>query len=195
MGIVYDDSRKDLPSEKLHELFIAVGWSDGSETADMIKNYNVPFVNSTLVISAWEKDRLIAMVRVLSDKMFRSVIYDLLVLPELQNRGIGRELVRRCIEHYPNSEWLVGTTTEISGFYEKIGFKRSDTGENVFLSIPCKLFTHSAGSAAIAHLENTELFTCKRKYRQKRVLGILTRLWSTSMNFCRRALLLSTSER
>jgi hypothetical protein len=39
------------------------------------KDYNIPFINSTLVISAWENDRLIGAVRVLSDKMFRSIIY------------------------------------------------------------------------------------------------------------------------
>ncbi len=81
MGIVYDDTKNDLPCEQLHKLFVSVGWSDGSETPEMIGNYNVPFINSTLVISAWEGERLIAAVRVLSDKMFRSIIYELVVLP------------------------------------------------------------------------------------------------------------------
>ena len=140
MSIIYIDTKKDLTSEQLHRLFIAVGWSDGSETPDMIENYNIPFINSTLVISAWENERLIGVVRVLSDKMFRSVIYDLLVLPEYQNKSIGKELLKRCIEHFPDSEWLVQTTGEISGFYEKIGFKLNN---DVFLSIPCKLFTRT----------------------------------------------------
>ena len=141
MSIVFNDTEKNLPSEQIHKLFVAVGWSDGSETSDMIKNYNIPFANSTLVISAWENERLIGAVRVLSDKMFRSIIYDLLVLPEFQNKGIGKELIKRCIGHFPDSEWLVGTTEKISGYYEKIGFKRVDDG--VFLTIPCKLFTRS----------------------------------------------------
>ena len=36
---------------------------------------------------------------------------------------LGKELVKRCIEHFPNSEWLVQTEKHISGYYEKIGFK------------------------------------------------------------------------
>ena len=112
MDIIYNDTKKDLPSEQLHKLFMSVGWSNGSETSDMISNYNIPFINSTLVISAWENERLIGAVRVLSDKIFRSIIYDLLVLPEYQNKGIGKELVKRCIEHFPNSEWLVQTTEQ-----------------------------------------------------------------------------------
>jgi GNAT superfamily N-acetyltransferase len=140
MDIIYNDRKKDLPSEQLHRLFMSVGWSDGSETSDMIKNYNIPFINSTLVISAWENERLIGIVRVLSDKMFRSIIYDLIVLPEFQNKGIGTELVKRCIENFPNSEWLVQTTEKISSYYKKRGFK---VNNDVFLSIPCKLFSHT----------------------------------------------------
>ena len=140
MAIIYNNTKKDLPSEQLHKLFMAVGWSDGSETSDMIKNYNIPFTNSTLVISAWKNERLIGAVRVLSDKMFRSIIYDLLVLPEFQSKGIGKELLKRCIEYFPNSEWLVQTTEKISSYYEKRGFK---VNNDVFLNIPCKLYSHT----------------------------------------------------
>ncbi len=120
--------------------FDSVGWSDGGEiTEEMLSNYNVPFINSTLVVSAWDQDRLIGVVRVLSDKMFRSVIYDLAIEPDYQGKGIGKELVRRCIEHYPNSEWLVGTEEHIAGYYEKIGFKKVSDG-GIFLNIPCQWF-------------------------------------------------------
>ena len=39
--------------------------------------------------------------------MFRSIIYDLLVMPEFQNMGIGKELLKRCIEHFPTSEAIM----------------------------------------------------------------------------------------
>ena len=135
MNITYKTT-KDLPNEQLYKLFLAVGWADKTTTTPaMIDNFNQPFINSTIVISAWAEDVLIGCVRVLSDLMFRSVIYDLAVLPEYQGNGIGKELVKRCREQVPNSEWLVGTTTERASFYEKIGFEKSN---DVFLSIPCK---------------------------------------------------------
>ena len=34
MNIVYNDAKKDLPSDQLRRLFISAGWSDGSETPD-----------------------------------------------------------------------------------------------------------------------------------------------------------------
>ena len=81
MHIKYS-TEKDLPSEQLYNLFLSVGWADEeSTTAEMINNFNVPFSNSTVVISAWDCDKLVGCVRVLSDKIFRSHIYDLAVLP------------------------------------------------------------------------------------------------------------------
>jgi ribosomal protein S18 acetylase RimI-like enzyme len=135
LNVIYNDIKKDLPSEQLHRLFTLVGWADGSETSDMLNHFNIPFINSTLVISAWENNRLVGAVRVLSDKIIRSIIYDLVIDPEFQNKGLGKELVKRCIEHFPDSEWLVQTTEKIFGYYEKIGFRINN---DVFLTIPSK---------------------------------------------------------
>lgn len=135
MQIVYD-TRKDLPCEGLHDLFMAVGWSDEIVTPSMLKNFNIPFINSTIVISAWVDGKLVGCVRVLSERVFRSIIYDLAVMPEFQNQGIGKELVKRCRKYFPDSERLVGTETAAE-FYEKIGFKPN---KDIFLSIPCKWF-------------------------------------------------------
>lgn len=121
--IRYDDKIKELPCDQLYNLFKLAGWTEGSETDEMLINFNVPFINSTLVVSAWDNERLVGVVRVLSDKVIRSVIYDLVVDPEYQGQGIGKELVKRCIRHYPYTEWLVQTTGNIARYYEKMGFK------------------------------------------------------------------------
>ena len=130
------DMRKDLPCDQLSRLFCDVGWSDGKETPEMRQNFNAPFLHSTVVVSAWDGDRLVGCCRALSDTMFRSVIYDVAVEPAYQGRGIGTALVRQCMAHYPGSQWLVATR-EAAGFYEKLGFVQD---EDVFLSVPCKWF-------------------------------------------------------
>lgn len=128
---------KDLPCEALYQLFLAVGWAKQEKTTQaMIDNFNIGFLNSTFVFSAWIDGQLVGCVRVLSDLHFRSVIYDLAVLPKFQNKGIGTELVRRCLNACDSSEWLV-QTVKSKNFYEKIGFKKN---EDDFLTIPCKLF-------------------------------------------------------
>lgn len=136
MNIEYK-TYKNLPSKELYNLFLSVGWAkEENTTQEMIDNFNISFINSTFVFSAWVNNKLIGCVRVLSDLHFRSIIYDLIVLPEYQNRGIGKELIRMCINSCPNSEWLVQTTSA-SGFYENLGFKHS---KDYFLTIPCKWF-------------------------------------------------------
>ncbi len=136
MSITYEDERKDLPCDQLYRLFLSAGWADG-ESGFLLQCFNAPFRNSTLVISAWDGERLVGAVRVLSDRVVRSVIYDLVVDPEYRNRGIGRTLVRQCIAHFPDSEWLVQTTKRIYPYYEKLGFSVLN---DVFLRIPSKYF-------------------------------------------------------
>ncbi|HKM34998.1 MAG TPA: GNAT family N-acetyltransferase [Lachnospiraceae bacterium] len=140
MNIIYNDEKKDLLLEQLHELFVLVGWSDDSVLPDEMKDgFMRPWIHSTLVISAWDNNHLVGAIRVLSDTIFRSIIYDLLVAPEYQGNGIGSELVRRCLEHFPGSGWLVCTEGKTPYFYKKLGF--SDMKEtDIVLGIPCKYF-------------------------------------------------------
>lgn len=128
-------TKKSLPCKRLHELFVAVGWSH--ECDEMLDKFNLPFKGSDVVVSAWNGDKLIGCIRAISDKAVRSVIYDLAVLPEFQNKGIGKTLVKKCIAHYPDSEWILGTTKENVAYYEKLGFKIHN---ETFLRIPSKWF-------------------------------------------------------
>lgn len=90
-------TRKDLPCDQLYRLFLAVGWAkEETTTQEMIAHFNVGFIHSTFVFSAWIGEELVGCVRVLSDLHFRSVILDLAVMPAFQHQGIGKELVRRC---------------------------------------------------------------------------------------------------
>lgn len=130
-------TQKDLPCEELYQLFLAVGWAEEETTTqEMIEHFNLGFLHSTFVFSAWADGKLVGCVRALSDLHFRSVIYDLAVLPAFQKQGIGRELVERCQNACESSEWLVQTDMA-KGFYEKIGFQES--GDH-FLTLPGKWF-------------------------------------------------------
>ena len=117
-------------------MFLSVGWSEEPIEQVRLDNFNIGFINSTSVFSAWDNGKLIACVRTLSDMMFRSIILDLAVSPEYQNKGIGKELVQRCRDTCPDSEWLVGTDKAVE-FYKKIGFTLK---EGLFLTIPSKWF-------------------------------------------------------
>lgn len=129
--IEYKD-QKDLPCDKLYQLFLAVGWAaEDTTTQMMLDNFNIGFLNSTFVFSAWAGNTLVGCVRVLSDLHFRSIILDLAVLPEYQHRGIGTELIKMCRNACGGSEWLV-QTDKAKGFYEKNGFLPN---EDYFLTL------------------------------------------------------------
>ncbi len=102
MNVSYDEIKKDLPYEQLIRLFMSAGWCNGEITQEQKENFNIGFKNSTFVVSAWEDNYLVGVIRVISDTIFRSVIYDFVVDLEYQNKGIGKELVRRCTSKYPN---------------------------------------------------------------------------------------------
>lgn len=137
MKIIYNETKKDLPVEQLHHLFFSAGWAGSDPVPDpnILEKFNIPFINSTVVISAWDGERMVGVVRVLSDKFIRSIIYDLVIDPHYQGKGIGAELVKRCISQFPNSEWLVGCLDDVADFYIKCGFQK-DENNDIFLSIP-----------------------------------------------------------
>lgn len=137
MQIIYNDDQKDLPCDQLYWLFFLAGWADGPEDKEMTKKFNLPFIHSTYVISAWDGERLIGVVRVLSDTIIRSILYDLVIDPEYQGKGIGRELLKRCTAKHPNSQWLVQTEEKTAAYYEKLGFTRLN---DVFLHFPSIYF-------------------------------------------------------
>jgi ribosomal protein S18 acetylase RimI-like enzyme len=124
-NIKYNCKLKKLPAGSLQELFVAVGWSDGAETGKMKEQFNLPFINSTFVISAWDEQKLVGVIRVLSDKIIRSVIYDFAVLPEYQDLGIGSTLLRKCLQKYPDTAWVVETTENNISYYKKFEFEES----------------------------------------------------------------------
>jgi len=69
--------------------------------------------------------RVVGMGRVLSDGASDAYIQDVVVLPELRGRGIGRELVRRLTRRCRDAGigWI-GLIAEpgTQGFYEPLGF-------------------------------------------------------------------------
>jgi ribosomal protein S18 acetylase RimI-like enzyme len=80
--------------------------------------------------SAWDGQRLVGFARVLTDGVYRATLWDVVVHPDYQGRGVGEELVNRVLTHPVLSTvekfWL--NTRDKSAFYEKFGFVRSDQG-------------------------------------------------------------------
>ena len=130
----------------IYDLFQKVGWilPKAQKPArhikiDAISNHTIyldpqdgsdflqkTFENSTSIHVAKSEGRIVGFVRVVSDRCQRSVIYDLVVDPQYQRHGIGKRLVELCLEEFSHTQITLGTSTPTMGFYERLGFARSE---------------------------------------------------------------------
>lgn len=81
-------------------------------------------LSKTLNITAYDKDRLVGCLRILTDGYYFGTITELLVLPEYQKRGIGSKLLELAKENTPTMLYF-GSQKGIEKFYEKNGCKKS----------------------------------------------------------------------
>jgi GNAT superfamily N-acetyltransferase len=85
-------------------------------------------LEKTINIGAWVGDRLVGSVRVLSDGYFFNTVPELMVDPDYQRRGIGRELMHRALDLSPGGRLFFGAQPGNEEFFERAGFKRGPVG-------------------------------------------------------------------
>lgn len=86
--------------------------------------------NAFHITTVRDNGRAIGMIRVLSDGSYANFITDVMVIPEYQHQGIGREMMRRTME-YMRSTLLPGETIVLylmsaigrENFYKQFGFR------------------------------------------------------------------------
>jgi len=125
MKIIYKMT-KIFDEDHLIDLYNDVKWT--SYTND-IEKLLTAFRNSTCVISAWNNDVLVGVVRCLTDKESIMFIQDILVLSGYQRRGIGQSLIKKLLKKFPVRQTFLQTdaTDNTSNiFYQKLGFSKTN---------------------------------------------------------------------
>lgn len=86
--------------------------------------------NAFHITTVRDGGRAVGMIRVLSDGSYANFITDVMVIPEYQHRGIGKELMRRTVDHMKSTlmpgETIVLYLMSATGkeeFYKRFGFK------------------------------------------------------------------------
>lgn len=107
-------------------LYNDVGWSSYTKDIDsLIKSIK----NSLKVISVWDKDLLVGLIRVVGDGYSIIYIQDILILQKYQNRGIGKRLIEIILDKYKNVMQKVLLTDKEEKnilFYKKVGFSMAE---------------------------------------------------------------------
>ena len=84
------------------------------------------FRASNLVLTLWERDRLVGLARVLTDGATTSYLCDLAVEPDVQGGGVGKRLVDEILERCRGTELVLRDSNLSSGFYDRLGFQAVD---------------------------------------------------------------------
>ena len=123
MNIQYKETKDFCPMD-IKRLFLSVNWESGNYPDKLVRAFN----NSSHVISAWDENRLVGLVRALDDGETIAVIHYLLVDPEYQGHHIGDELMNRLLSHFQNHLYIkiMPSDPKTIPFYEKFGFKQYD---------------------------------------------------------------------
>lgn len=123
MEIEYKES-KEFTAAQLRELFCSVGWKSGRYA----ERLTTAMRNSSHVITAWDGDKLIGLIRSLDDGEAVAFIHYLLVRPEYQKYHIGGSLLTKLLAYYENYLYIkiMPSGKALIPFYEKYGFRVYD---------------------------------------------------------------------
>ena len=115
-----------ISAEALQRLYEHSRWAKGRT----LQGIRVMLKNTDYHFSAWDRDHLVGFSRVLTDGIYRATLWDVVVHPEFQNRGVGERLIHQILSHpvLMNVEKFWLNTLDKFSFYEKLGFVRSDQG-------------------------------------------------------------------
>lgn len=120
MNIGYSDSIDGISPENLKGFF--VGWND----APSAETHLHLLENSNYKILAKDGSKVVGFITAISDNTLAAYIPFLEVLPEYQNKGIGKELVKRMLarlEDYYMIDLLCDS--ELQPFYENLGMQKA----------------------------------------------------------------------
>ncbi len=129
MNITYNDTQ-DFTENDLRRLFLSVNWESGNYPEKL----RIAMANYGSVFSAWDRDRLVGLVSIMDDGIMNAYIQYVLVDPEYQGQGIGRQLLNMAKERYADylRIVIVAYNNRVS-FYEACGFSRGAEKSPMFI--------------------------------------------------------------
>ena len=81
------------------------------------------FENSTVVCFALDGTRLVGAARALSDGEYHATVYDVVVHPDYQRRGLGSRLMSDILVMLPVWRVLLVADGDARRFYQRLGFE------------------------------------------------------------------------
>lgn len=130
MVITFNNS-KNISRKQLGKLYNDVQWYAYTNDLTLLQQ---AMLQSLDVISVWDGEELVGLIRVVGDGLTIIYIQDILVLSAYQNRGIATQLMQQILKKYKDVRQKVLLTEEAANvrhYYEKNGFQSCDKGSLV----------------------------------------------------------------
>ena len=112
-------------------MFLSVEWSSGEYPDKLV----IAMKNFDCVFSAWDEDELVGLICATDDGIMNAYIHYLLVKPDYQLKGIGRQLVERVKNHYKDYLRIaIICENKNIKFYEYCGFEKNSDKSPLFIT-------------------------------------------------------------
>lgn len=117
---------KIFTQEDIQQLFLSVGWISGQYPKRLYKALK----NSSTILTAWDNNHLIGLIRVLDDSELVAYIHYVLISPQYQGLGIASKMLTLIKEKYKNYLYieLMPKESKNAKFYQKNGFSIMSDG-------------------------------------------------------------------
>ena len=111
---------KIFTKEQVQELFLSANWVSGQYPDQLYK----ALMHSSTVLTTWDDNRLVGLIRVLDDTEMLAQIHYVLVHPDYQGQGIAGKMLELIKEKYKDFFYLevMPEESKNASFYEKHGF-------------------------------------------------------------------------
>jgi ribosomal protein S18 acetylase RimI-like enzyme len=127
---IFFSTDRDIDLYDLEELCDAVGWSRRP-----LRKVKKAIQHSFLVVSMWEQKgkrrRMIGFSRATSDHAFNATIWDVVVHPDYQGKGLGKTLMKQVIKKLRGediSNITLFADPQVVDFYRGLGFMSDPEG-------------------------------------------------------------------
>ena len=111
--------------EEIFELYQSVGWSTYTDSLETLMNG----LAKSFVLAEYQGQKLIGLVRGVTDQQTILYVQDILVNPAYQRQGIGQGLLQGLLTHFNH----IGQVTLLTDdeektklFYQSLGFKTTE---------------------------------------------------------------------
>ena len=123
--LIYTEEKK-FTKEQVQQLFLAVNWVSGKYPERLYK----ALMNSSTVLTVWDDEKLVGLIRVLDDTEMLAQIHYVLVHPDCQGKGIAGSMIERIKEKYRDFLYIEGMPEDKANvpFYVKHGFSVMENG-------------------------------------------------------------------